>query len=182
MAITRSSVKKTSLGKNNREVARGVGNKKRKAVISSRRTGMGGGSWSSSMDVDDTLPRVTSSQKRGRDEEDATASKRSKSTGTEPRKRYSLKRGRDDENGEENKRFKSTSSSTDKKVQRKPRKDGKPRKQRYANQWVRALKVWNSGKSEWCVPRKGTKDYNEVKSMMSLQKEKYFPQLKRKVC
>ena len=29
-----------------------------------------------------------------------------------------------------------------------------------------ALKEWNRGKSGWCVPRKGTADYDEVVRLM----------------
>ena len=37
-----------------------------------------------------------------------------------------------------------------------------------ANDWITALKAWNakSKKGTWCVPRKGTKEYDEVRSMM----------------
>lgn len=31
--------------------------------------------------------------------------------------------------------------------------------------WVTALKEYNEGKDHWCVPRKGTKEYNEVKQL-----------------
>ena len=33
--------------------------------------------------------------------------------------------------------------------------------------WTDALKKWNTGKSLWCVPRKGTKEYAEVMRLMS---------------
>jgi hypothetical protein len=36
-----------------------------------------------------------------------------------------------------------------------------------ANDWITALKAWNTKKGgSWCVPRKGTKEYDEVKAMM----------------
>jgi hypothetical protein len=37
--------------------------------------------------------------------------------------------------------------------------------------WVEALKKFNSGKGEWCVPRKGTQEYDEVMSIMSTIKK-----------
>jgi hypothetical protein len=33
--------------------------------------------------------------------------------------------------------------------------------------WVQALKEWNTGKDKWCVPRKGTPEYDEVRELMS---------------
>ena len=32
--------------------------------------------------------------------------------------------------------------------------------------WIQALKKWNSTNTCWCVPRKGTEQYNEVMAMM----------------
>lgn len=32
--------------------------------------------------------------------------------------------------------------------------------------WIRALKEWNKNKSSWCVPKKGSADYNEVRAIM----------------
>jgi len=37
--------------------------------------------------------------------------------------------------------------------------------------WLEALKVWNTGRM-WCIPRKGTKEYDEVKAIMKGKKEK----------
>ena len=37
--------------------------------------------------------------------------------------------------------------------------------------WVEALKKFNSGKGEWCVPRKGTREYDEVMSIMNSGKK-----------
>jgi hypothetical protein len=36
------------------------------------------------------------------------------------------------------------------------------------NSWISALKKWNSqqGSGHWCVPKKGTKDYEEVRKFM----------------
>jgi hypothetical protein len=34
------------------------------------------------------------------------------------------------------------------------------------NNWVQALKVFNEGKSEWCIPRKGSKEYDDIKRFM----------------
>ena len=31
-----------------------------------------------------------------------------------------------------------------------------------ANNWMIALKQWNSKKSKWCVPRKGTPEHAEI--------------------
>lgn len=32
--------------------------------------------------------------------------------------------------------------------------------------WVQALKEWNTGKTKWCVPRKGSPEYDEVRELM----------------
>ena len=32
--------------------------------------------------------------------------------------------------------------------------------------WIQALKKWNSTNTCWCVPRKGTEQYNEVMALM----------------
>jgi len=32
--------------------------------------------------------------------------------------------------------------------------------------WVDALKLYNQGKGGWCIPRKGTKEYDEVRKIM----------------
>lgn len=40
------------------------------------------------------------------------------------------------------------------------------------NSWIDALKKWNAGKDMWCLPKKGTKDYDEVKALMSPKAEK----------
>ena len=34
--------------------------------------------------------------------------------------------------------------------------------QRQPNSWIRACKQWNEGKAVYCVPRKGSKEYDEV--------------------
>jgi hypothetical protein len=34
------------------------------------------------------------------------------------------------------------------------------------NAWIDALKKWNEGKGMWCLPKKGTKDYDEVMALM----------------
>jgi len=36
-----------------------------------------------------------------------------------------------------------------------------------ANSWIIALKKWNEGKDKFCIPKKGTKEYDEVKKIMS---------------
>jgi len=33
--------------------------------------------------------------------------------------------------------------------------------------WIEALKKWNAGKPAWCIPRKGSKEYDEVKAIMA---------------
>ena len=32
--------------------------------------------------------------------------------------------------------------------------------------WIEALKKFNAGKGEWCVPRKGTREHKEVLSIV----------------
>ena len=34
--------------------------------------------------------------------------------------------------------------------------------QRQPNSWIRACKQWNEGKEVYCIPRKGSKEYDEV--------------------
>ena len=36
-----------------------------------------------------------------------------------------------------------------------------------ANKWITALKAFNRDKTEWCVPKKGTKGYEQVKKIMN---------------
>jgi hypothetical protein len=36
--------------------------------------------------------------------------------------------------------------------------------------WITALKEWNQGKSTWCIPQKGSSEYNEVKAIMDRNK------------
>ena len=38
--------------------------------------------------------------------------------------------------------------------------------------WVDALKLYNQGKGGWCIPRKGTKEYDEVRKLMGVKAEK----------
>ena len=33
--------------------------------------------------------------------------------------------------------------------------------------WMEALKKFNAGKGEWCVPKKGTREHKEVMSIMN---------------
>jgi hypothetical protein len=37
--------------------------------------------------------------------------------------------------------------------------------------WVEALKIWNDSKDTWCIPKKGTKGYDEVIAIMNGKKE-----------
>ncbi len=32
--------------------------------------------------------------------------------------------------------------------------------------WIETLKKFNAGKGEWCIPRKGSREYKEVLSIM----------------
>ena len=51
------------------------------------------------------------------------------------------------------------------KTVRKPKASGPPKE---ANNWVQALKMWNEAqgpKGMWCIPKKGTAAYDEVKAM-----------------
>jgi len=34
------------------------------------------------------------------------------------------------------------------------------------NAWITALKKFNKGKGTWCLPKKGTKEYDEVRALM----------------
>ena len=34
------------------------------------------------------------------------------------------------------------------------------------SKWTDALKEWNQGKSGWCIPRKGTAEYDQVIRLM----------------
>lgn len=34
------------------------------------------------------------------------------------------------------------------------------------NTWITALKEWNRGKQNWCIPRKTSSDYSQVKDIM----------------
>ena len=34
------------------------------------------------------------------------------------------------------------------------------------NAWITALKKFNEGKGTWCLPKKGTKEYDEVRALM----------------
>lgn len=40
------------------------------------------------------------------------------------------------------------------------------------NEWIIALKKWNEGKETWCLPRKGSKAYDEVRALMPEKKLK----------
>ena len=43
----------------------------------------------------------------------------------------------------------------------------KKRKVHFANPWMTALKKWNSShKGSWCIPKKGSSDYDQVRKMM----------------
>jgi hypothetical protein len=40
------------------------------------------------------------------------------------------------------------------------------------NPWITALKKWNEGKETWCLPKKGSKAYDEVRALMPEKKLK----------
>jgi len=40
------------------------------------------------------------------------------------------------------------------------------------NPWIEALKEWNKGKGTWCLPRKGTDEYEDVIDIMSRNKKR----------
>ena len=42
-----------------------------------------------------------------------------------------------------------------------PKKEKRP-----LNSWAMALKKWNEGKPMYHIPKKGTKEYDEVKALM----------------
>ena len=37
--------------------------------------------------------------------------------------------------------------------------------------WIEALKTWNKGHSSWCIPRKDTPEYAEVRKIMNTGKQ-----------
>ncbi len=39
-----------------------------------------------------------------------------------------------------------------------------------ANEWIKALKKYNQGKSSWCIPKKGTTEYKKVMQTVKLPK------------
>ena len=48
------------------------------------------------------------------------------------------------------------------------------------NAWIEALKEYNKGKTSWCVVKKGTPEYNEVKKIMERKKDEDQRQKKKK--
>jgi hypothetical protein len=50
------------------------------------------------------------------------------------------------------------------------------------NAWITALKKFNEGKGAWCLPKKGTKEYDEVRALMVAKpKEESAPKKKPSV-
>ena len=49
-----------------------------------------------------------------------------------------------------------------------------------ANAWIEALKEYNKGHNKWCVVKKGTPEYNEVKKIMERKKDEDQRQKKKK--
>lgn len=43
------------------------------------------------------------------------------------------------------------------------------------NAWITALKKFNEGKGTWCLPKKGTKEYDEVRALMVSKPSKEAP-------
>jgi hypothetical protein len=39
-----------------------------------------------------------------------------------------------------------------------------------ANAWINALKQYNANKDKWCLPKKGSSDYNKVRAIMEGKK------------
>lgn len=37
--------------------------------------------------------------------------------------------------------------------------------------WVEALKIWNAGKDKWCVPKKNSQEYSEVRAIMTAEQQ-----------
>jgi hypothetical protein len=35
-----------------------------------------------------------------------------------------------------------------------------------ANKWITALKKWNEGRDKYCIPKRGTPEYDEVRKIM----------------
>ena len=48
------------------------------------------------------------------------------------------------------------------------------------NAWIEALKEYNKGHNKWCVVKKGTPEYNEVKKIMERKKDEDQRQNKKK--
>lgn len=63
-----------------------------------------------------------------------------------------------------------TVDTSNKTPRRRLTKKGKERVKRKlsgkALSWANALKQWNRGNDAWCIPRKGSKEYGEVKALM----------------
>jgi hypothetical protein len=38
------------------------------------------------------------------------------------------------------------------------------------NSWQKALKLWNAGNRSWCIPKKGTPEYEEVRNIQNIVK------------
>jgi hypothetical protein len=47
-----------------------------------------------------------------------------------------------------------------------------------SNAWITALKKFNEGKGTWCLPKKGTKEYDEVRALMEPTVPKKKPSVK----
>ena len=58
---------------------------------------------------------------------------------------------------------------------KKPRKALADKPKRKPSSWILALKKWNEGKPKWCVPKKGTADYEEVAAIRKKMSEPEAP-------
>ena len=47
--------------------------------------------------------------------------------------------------------------------------------------WIESLKKWNEGKGTWCIPRKGSEAYMEVRALMNPGEEPAIPKKAPKV-
>lgn len=79
----------------------------------------------------------------------------------------SLSKEVDKEMVKEVKKLKGEGVEVDKRKKTTKVKGGEVKTKRQPSKWIKALKAWNDKKGgQYCVPKKGTSDYDEVKSLM----------------
>lgn len=61
----------------------------------------------------------------------------------------------------------------------RPRKPVSDRPKREPNRWIKALQSYNAGKGDWCIPRKGSEDYNKIMNTMNTPAATKKPKGKR---